>query len=112
MSFLVIILVFRCFSPAIITELGTFEWWISGLMLNPLFFLISRLNIACSPLVINPRIINRTGLRIFHSKVFSSVKQIIYDFADFSALPFLIRRGGEHTAPLPRFLQRHYSEGF
>ena len=25
------------------TELGTLEWWISGLMLNPLFLLISRL---------------------------------------------------------------------
>ena len=24
------------------TELGTLEWWISGLMLNPLFLLISR----------------------------------------------------------------------
>ena len=34
-------------------ELGTFEWWISGLMLDPLFFLISRLNNAYSPLVIN-----------------------------------------------------------
>jgi len=34
-------------------ELGTFEWYISGLMLDPLFFLISRLNNACSPLVIN-----------------------------------------------------------
>jgi len=31
------------------TELNTLEWWISGLMLNPLFFLISRLNIAGSP---------------------------------------------------------------
>ena len=29
------------------SELGTFEWWISaGLMLDPLFFLISRLNKA------------------------------------------------------------------
>ena len=27
----------------ILAELGTFEWWISGLRLNPLFFLISRL---------------------------------------------------------------------
>ena len=27
-------------------ELKTLEWWISGLRLNPLFFLISRLNIA------------------------------------------------------------------
>ena len=41
-----------CISP----ELGTFEWWISGLMLDPLFFLISRLNNACSPLVINLQI--------------------------------------------------------
>ena len=30
-------------------EPGTFEWWISGLMLNPLFLLISRLNSACFP---------------------------------------------------------------
>ena len=30
-------------------ELETFEWWISGLMLDVIFFLISRLNIACSP---------------------------------------------------------------
>ena len=30
-------------------ELETLEWWISGLMLDPLFFLISRLNIACFP---------------------------------------------------------------
>jgi len=35
------------------TELGTFEWWISGLMLDPLFFLLSRLNNACYSLVIN-----------------------------------------------------------
>ena len=34
----------------------TLEWWISGLMLNPLFFLISRLNIACSPLIFNLQI--------------------------------------------------------
>ena len=38
------------------TELKTLEWWISGLMLNPLFFLISRLNIACSPLIFNLQI--------------------------------------------------------
>ena len=37
-------------------ELKTLEWWISGLRLNPLFFLISRLNIACSPLIINLQI--------------------------------------------------------
>ena len=35
-------------------ELGTLEWWISGLMLNPLFFLISRINIACSHLINYP----------------------------------------------------------
>ena len=34
-------------------ELGTFEWWISGLMLDPLFFFISRLNNVYSPLDIN-----------------------------------------------------------
>ena len=37
-------------------ELGNFEWWISGLMLDPLFSLISRLNSAFSPLVINLQI--------------------------------------------------------
>ena len=37
-------------------ELGTFEWWISGLMLDPLFFLISILNNACSPFVIHLQI--------------------------------------------------------
>ena len=30
-------------------ELKTLEWWISRLMLDLLFFLIFRLNIACSP---------------------------------------------------------------
>jgi len=39
-----------------LTELGIFEWWITGLMLDPLFFLISRLNNACSPLYINLQI--------------------------------------------------------
>ena len=38
-------------------ELGIFEWRISGLMLDPLFKLISRLN-------------KRSGLRISPSKVF------------------------------------------
>ena len=37
-------------------ELKTFEWWISGLRVNPLFFLISRLSIACSPLIFNLQI--------------------------------------------------------
>ena len=39
-----------------LTELKTLECWISGLVLNPLFFLISRLNIACSPLIFNLQI--------------------------------------------------------
>ena len=38
------------------SELKTLEWWISGLMLHPLFSLISRLNIACSPLIFNLQI--------------------------------------------------------
>jgi len=36
-----------------ISEPKTLEWWISRLMLDLLFFLISRLNNACSLLVIN-----------------------------------------------------------
>ena len=55
------------------SELKTLEWWISGLMLNPLFFLISRLNIAEVLLsFLISRLIIRSGLRISHSKVFSS----------------------------------------
>ena len=56
-------------------ELETLELWISGLMLNPLFFLFSRLNIACSPLFFNLQINYpiRIKARISHSKVFSSV---------------------------------------
>ena len=74
------------------SQLKTLEWGISGLRLNPLFFLICRLNIACSLLIFNLqinypirikdtpfisshlRLINRSGLRISHSKVFSSVR--------------------------------------
>jgi len=37
-------------------ELGTLEWWISGLMLDPLFFLISRLDFACFPREFNLQI--------------------------------------------------------
>ena len=39
-------------------ELGTLEWLISGLMLNPL--LISRLNMACSHMNLIFRFINRS----------------------------------------------------
>ena len=42
--------------PLPLLGLGTFKWWISGLMLKPLFFLISRLNNDCSPLAINLQI--------------------------------------------------------
>ncbi len=35
------------------TEMKTFKLWISGLRLDPLFLLISRLKNVCSPLVIN-----------------------------------------------------------
>ena len=43
-----------------LTELGTFDWWILRLMLVLLLLLISRF-------------INRSGLRVSNSKVFSSV---------------------------------------
>ena len=54
------------------TEMGNFEWWISRLMLDPLFFLISRLKMLVLLLLLISRLIHRSGLRIFHSKVFSS----------------------------------------
>ena len=42
-------------------------------MLDPLYFLISRLKKACSPqLLLISRLINQSGFRISHSKVFSS----------------------------------------
>ena len=45
------------------SELGTFKRCISGLMLDPLFFLISRLNNACSPIVINLHINKPIGIK-------------------------------------------------
>ena len=45
--------IFKIYSMAERTELETLEWWISGLMLDLLFFLISRLINACSSLQIN-----------------------------------------------------------
>ena len=45
-------------------------------MLDLFFFLILRLHNACSPLVINLQLINRSGLRISHSKVPSSDQNI------------------------------------
>ena len=45
------------------TELGTLEWWISGLMHDPLFFLISRLNIACFPHEFNLQISQQIGIK-------------------------------------------------
>ena len=53
---LVYLVPFDFASELVVPELKTFEWWISGLMLNPLFFLITRLNIACSPLIFNLQI--------------------------------------------------------
>ena len=44
-------------------ELKTLEWWLSGLMLNPLFFLISRLNIACCPHEFNLQISQQIGIK-------------------------------------------------
>ena len=38
------------------SELGTLEWLISGILIYPLFFFISRLNNTCSRLVINVQI--------------------------------------------------------
>ena len=45
------------------SELKTLEWWISGLMLDLLFFLISRLNNDCSPLVTNLQINLPIGIK-------------------------------------------------
>ena len=42
-------------------ELKTLEWWISGLRLNPLFFLMSRLNIAWKTHDFNLQINYSTG---------------------------------------------------
>ena len=44
-------------------ELKTLEWWISRSMLGLLFFLISRLNNAWSPLVINLQINQSIGIK-------------------------------------------------
>jgi len=54
------------------SELGTFEWWISGLMLDLPFFLISRLKMLVLLLLLISRLIKRAGLRISYFKVFSS----------------------------------------
>ena len=48
---------------SILSELKTFEWWISGLTLNPLFFLISRLNMACFSLEFNLQISQQIGIK-------------------------------------------------
>jgi len=49
---------------------------VSGFMLDALFFLISRLNNACSLLIFNLQINNRSGSRISQSEVFSSGRTI------------------------------------
>ena len=53
--------VFNTVLRHISTELKTLEWWISGLRLNPLFFLISRLNIAWKTRDFNLQINYSTG---------------------------------------------------
>ena len=59
-------------------ELGTFDFLISGLMLDPLFFFISRLNNACSPLVISLQINKLIGIKDIPFKSFQ-LSMIIYD---------------------------------
>ena len=44
-------------------ELKTLEWWISALMLNPNLFLISRLNMACSPHEFNLQKSQQIGIK-------------------------------------------------
>ena len=46
-----------------LTELKTLEWWISGLMLNPNIFLISRLNMACFSNKFNLQISQQIGIK-------------------------------------------------
>ena len=45
------------------SELKNLEWWISGLMHNPNFFLISRLNIACFPREFNLQKNQQIGIK-------------------------------------------------
>ena len=52
----------KTFSPTQSPELKTLEWWISGLRLNPLFFLISRINIAWKTHDFNLRLIIRRDI--------------------------------------------------
>jgi len=44
------------FDQKILHQSWELEWWTLGLMLDPLVFLISRLNIACYPHEINLQI--------------------------------------------------------
>ena len=44
-------------------ELTTFEWWISKSMRDLIFFLISRINKGCSPLVFNLQINKLIGIK-------------------------------------------------
>ena len=58
------------------SELKTLEWWISGLRLNPLFFLISRLNIAWKPHDFNLQINYSTGYLDILFYMFSKINFI------------------------------------
>ena len=51
-------------------EVKTLERWISGLMLNPNFFLISRLNMACSPYEFNLQKRQQIGIKDITFKSF------------------------------------------
>ena len=54
---------YRLMDRQICPELKTLERWISRLMLDLIFFLISRLNKACSPLLINLQINLPIGIK-------------------------------------------------
>jgi len=88
---------YPCSDRFVSPELGTLEYWISGLMLDPLFFLISRLNIASSPHEFNLQIINRSGLRISHSKVFSLSTYSLIKLGEYACCPVRSSKGKRQT---------------
>ena len=62
------------------TELKTLEWWISGFMLNSLFFWISRLIIACFPHEFNLQVSRHIG------NLWLIILSNIYNLISFSIL--------------------------
>ena len=81
-------------------ELKTLEWWISRSMLDLLFFLISRLNYACSPLVNNLQIILLIEKFFKHFTLEWWISKLMLDF-----LFFLISRLNYACSPLVINLQ-------